>query len=608
MSREPEHPAPPLPAVGGSIPQLTVRAVATGMLLGGVLSLCNIYSGLKIGFTTNMSIATTLLGFGLWRLGGRVFRSAPFGLHENLINQTSGSAAASIAGAGLVAPIPALTMLTGRELGWAWLSVWALSVSVLGVLVGLGLRRRLIVHERLAFPYGVATAEMLREMYSQGREAIARLRTLLVSIGAAGTLKALVEIFRLPVVGLPGRWSLHGSVAGSAGLGTVSLKNLGFGLEPGVLMVGLGALIGMRACASLLLGALVAWGWLAPLALREGWVDPIHLPADQMWFTPLAGWTLWPGVALMVTAALTAFVISAVQTWRQARARRRELRHRAGEGGEAPATHVPRRAFVWALVVVTVVSVILQTVLFDIRVYAAICAVLLTFALAVVAGRVTGETGIAPIGAMGKITQLAFAGLAPGNPTANLMSANVTGGAASQCSDMLHDLKTGHLLGAWPRHQATSQFFGVLAGAVCGSAGYLLLVPDPSRQLVTAQWPAPAVAQWKAVAELFSKGVAHLPPAAVSAALIAGGVGVALAVLEKGLGRRARNFVPSAPSLGLAFVLPAHYAISAFLGGVLAWILARRAQATAERFTVVIAAGLIAGESLVGVAFALHGG
>jgi uncharacterized oligopeptide transporter (OPT) family protein len=258
--------------------------------------------------------------------------------------------------------------------------------------------------------------------------------------------------------------------------------------------------------------------------------------------------------------------------------------------------------------VTAIILVILQVMLFDIRLYAAICAVLLTFALAIVAGRVTGETGIAPIGAMGKITQLTFAGLAPGNAIANLMSANVTGGAASQCSDMLHDLKTGHLLGAWSRHQAVSQAFGVLAGALCGSAGYLLLVPDPASQLLTAQWPAPAVAQWKAVAEVFSEGLAHLPPAAASAALVAGGVGVLLAVLEKVLGPRARVFVPSAPSLGLAFVLPAHYAISAFLGGVLAWLFARLARTSAERFTVVIAAGLIAGESLVGVAFALHGG
>ena len=81
-----------------------------------------------------------------------------------------------------------------------------------------------------------------------------------------------------------------------------------------------------------------------------------------------------------------------------------------------------------------------------------------------------------------------------------------------------------------------------------------------------------------------------------------------LAVLEKVLPDGARRFVPSAASVGLAFVLPALYAISVFIGGLLAWSFARYARAAADRFSVVIAAGLIAGESLVGVAFALPGG
>ena len=607
MQRDPEKDRP-RPRADAAVPQLTLRAVLTGMLVGGLLSLCNIYSGLKIGFTTNMSIATALLGYGLWRLSARLFRSRHFGLHENLINQTSGSAAASIAGAGLVAPIPALTMITGRQLAWEWLSAWALSVSVLGVLVGVGLRRRLIIHEKLAFPYGVATAEMLREMYERGREALARLRVLLASMGLAAGFKALVELLHIRLVALPGSLSLRGSVAATHGFSAASLKNLGFGLDPAVLMIGLGALIGVRACASMLIGALVAWAWLAPLALREGWVVPVGLEADQLWFTPLAGWMLWPGVALMVTAALTSFALSAVATWRESLLRKRTLAHAPPENARPRATHVTGRGFLLALSVAAVFSVVLQCTLFDIRLYAAVCAVILTFALAVVAGRVTGETGIAPIGAMGKVTQLVFAGLAPGNATANLMSANVTGGAASQCSDMLHDLKTGHLLGSWPRQQAIAQFFGVLSGALCGSGAYLLLVPDPATQLLTATWPAPAVAQWKAVAEVFSRGVEHIPPHAATAALIAGAVGVVLAVLEKFGPARARAWLPGAPSLGLAFVLPAHYAMSACFGGTLAWLFGRLSPTASRRFAIVIAAGLIAGESLVGVAFAMRGG
>ncbi len=563
--------------VAATVRQLTVRAVATGMVLGALLSLCNVYSGLKVGFTVNMSIATALLGYGVWQLARRM-GSAHFGLHENLVNQTTGSAAASIAGAGLVAPIPALTLLTGYEFAWGWLATWAFSVSILGVLVGIGLRRQMVEIQKLPFPYGIATAELLREMYERGQEAWQRLRVLLTALGIAAVAKTLVEVLALPIVALPGRIGLGGAAA-KHGLATASLKNLGFALDPSLLMVGVGALVGFRAGASMLLGALIAWWGLAPHLLARGWVKSEGLAPDAVWFTELGGWLLWPGVSLMVAAALTSFVWSLVATVVQRRrtaANREALRRDVHPGAISP------RWFALAIVLAATLSIALQLVLFDIRWHAALAAVVLSFGLAVVAGRVTGETGIAPIGAMGKITQLAFAGISPGNATDNLMSANVTGGAASQCSDMLHDLKTGHLLGAWPRHQAVAQAFGVFAGSLSGAAVYLLLVPDPKQQLITPEWPAPAVAQWKAVAEVLAQGV-DFPGGALTAIAIAAACGVALAVLENALPPRHARFVPSAASIGLAFVLPAYDAFSFFIGASVALGLARWRPRLGER-------------------------
>jgi uncharacterized oligopeptide transporter (OPT) family protein len=134
---------------------------------------------------------------------------------------------------------------------------------------------------------------------------------------------------------------------------------------------------------------------------------------------------------------------------------------------------------------------------------------------------------------------------------------------------------------------------------------YLFLVRDPVHQLVTEQWPAPAVAQWKAVAEVFTVGAGHLPPGALGASAIAAGCGVALTLLERSLGRTASRWVPSATSVGLAFVLPAHYSLSAFAGAGVALLIRRWRPVIHERFGTVVAAGLIAGESLVGVALAL---
>jgi uncharacterized oligopeptide transporter (OPT) family protein len=207
---------------------------------------------------------------------------------------------------------------------------------------------------------------------------------------------------------------------------------------------------------------------------------------------------------------------------------------------------------------------------------------------------------------MGKVTQLVFAVLSPGQPAANLMSANVTGGAASQCADLMHDLKTGQMIGAQPKLQYFAQVAGALAGALAGCAGYLILVPDPKNQLLTDQWPAPSVAAWKAVAELFMNGVQALPPGAVAGMVVGGIVGMVLAAGEKLLPKKWRVWVPSPTSLGLSMVIPAYNSISLFIGAGVGWGLQRWVPSWSARFLIVAASGLIAGESLLGVGLAIE--
>jgi uncharacterized oligopeptide transporter (OPT) family protein len=186
------------------------------------------------------------------------------------------------------------------------------------------------------------------------------------------------------------------------------------------------------------------------------------------------------------------------------------------------------------------------------------------------------------------------------------MGANVTGGAASHCADILQDLKTGHLIGAYPRPLAIVQVLGVLAGAVSGAALYLALIPDPKTMLITSQWPAPAVVQWKAVAELFQKGFSTMPAGALVAFAIGAASGVVLALADKLSPPKVRAWLPSPAALGLAFVIPAHNALMIVIGGLIAALLARRFPGWTSRFLVVIASGVIAGESITGLVFALR--
>src|SRR5512143_2824396 len=122
------------------------------MLLGGVLSLCNIYSGLKIGWNFNVAITACLLAAAFWRVTRSLFGTPPFGLLECTISATAASAAASVASAGLVSGIPALTMLTGYAWRYEVLAAWVLIVCMEGVVVAIGMRRQFIVVAKLRFP------------------------------------------------------------------------------------------------------------------------------------------------------------------------------------------------------------------------------------------------------------------------------------------------------------------------------------------------------------------------------------------------------------------------------------------------------------------------
>src|SRR5690606_34766185 len=149
-----------------------------------------------------------------------------------------------------------------------WLATWAFSVSIIGVLVGAGLRRRMIEEEGLPFPYGMATAELLADMYNRGREALLRASVLVGAMVAAATAKLTTDLLRVGVWFFPGLRR-----AQAAGAPAVQLSNLGFGLDPSVLMVGVGGLIGLRAALSLAGGALLAWLGLSPWLIARGWVE-----------------------------------------------------------------------------------------------------------------------------------------------------------------------------------------------------------------------------------------------------------------------------------------------------------------------------------------------
>ncbi len=555
--------------------ELTLRALLTGLLLGALLAPSNVYSGLKIGWSFNMSIIALLIGFAFWQSIAVAFGRPRWSLLESNINQTTASSCASIISGGLVAPIPAYTLLTGQQLDSLPLMAWVFSVSFLGVWVAWYLRPSLIVESGLRFPEGMATLATLQQIYSHGAEAGRRLWVL----GGAAVLAAGSKLVDTFFWTLP-RWAP-----------SAQLERLTFSFEPSLLLLGFGGIIGLRVGLSLLLGAVLAWGLIAPWLLAEALV---RLPAAAQGpqFAALIEWLLWPGVSLMVCATLTSLGLRLLRSRSPMTRRRPVLRRPHGW---------PAAGF--ALSVGLVLA--LQVSLFGIDPWLAALSIPLALLLAMVAARVVGATGIPPIGAIGQLSQLSFGVFAPGQVPVNLMSANTAGGAAGQCTDLLNDFKVGHAIGAAPGRQALAQCFGILLGSVVGVLAYQLLIPDPQSMLITPEWPAPAVATWKAVAEALTGGLGALA-ADIRWAMLAGALcGVLLGTLEGLLPERRLRWLPSFAALGLAFIIPASISLMMTFGAVLAWAFASRWRSLGERFVIVAAAGLVAGESMAGVGASL---
>jgi hypothetical protein len=172
---------------------LVVQAPPTVSWILGPSARLVLSGGPKIGWGTNMSITAVLLAYAVWLVPTKLFGRQPFGILEDNLNQAAASAGAAISSPGLVAAIPALAVLTRKTLAWHWLVVWTFSVSAVGVVVAVAMRRQMLLVDKLPFPFGIATGETLREMYARGREAVTRVLVLLGAGVVAAVTKTVQE-------------------------------------------------------------------------------------------------------------------------------------------------------------------------------------------------------------------------------------------------------------------------------------------------------------------------------------------------------------------------------------------------------------------------------
>ena len=578
------------------VPQLTLRAIVVGMAIGAVMCLSNLYVFFKTGWSMGVTITAAVLAFAFFRIleTARIAKT-PLSALENNALTTVASGAGYMTGGGNMAAFGALLMITSVRPDTLPMVAWFGTIAALGVFAAIPIKRQLINKEELAFPTGTATAETIRTIHGAagGEEGARQSKALGYAALFAAALtwvrdaKAAWMPFNVPA-SIPVPWSIAGR---SAAEWTLALKTE-------VVLLGAGALVSFRTAWSLLLGGLLTYAVLAPALLEKGLIASVS-------YKTIVGWTVWPGASILVASGLTAFAVD----WRSVARAFSGLGQAIGMGRggtEHPIERIecPGWWFPAGFAVLAPVVVALMGWLFQIPLWAAVIAVPLAMVMGFVAARVTGETDVTPTKALGPVTQLVYGAITPGNLSGNIMAANVTGGIGLHAADLLTTLKTGWLLGGNPRAQFHAQLLGVVAGAAVVVPAFNILIPDPS-VLGTEAWPAPSCLVWAGVSQAFANGIGALDGAAKSGIVVGLALGCALALLEKFAPSRVKKWVPSPSGLGIAMVIPGSNSIAMFVGGLIAEALRRRTPAWADRYVVPVSSGLIAGESLMGVAVAL---
>jgi uncharacterized oligopeptide transporter (OPT) family protein len=261
--------------------------------------------------------------------------------------------------------------------------------------------------------------------------------------------------------------------------------------ELDLLMIGAGGLMGIRTGVSILIGAAINYAVLAPIMINRG--DIVPNAEGKIGFREITFWSLWCGVAMMTAASLLAFFGKPKVLWAAVTKLGSAVFPREDRQADVLAhIELPLSVSVVGVPVIGAIVAVMAHNFFGIDYWLSIVALALVFLFCLIAINSTGLTSITPISAMGKLTQLTFGALAPGNKQVNLMTAGITGEVASHAANLLQDIKPGYMLGAKPRQQAVGHVLGIFAGAVLSiPIFYLVFLKVPPADLLATELSVP---------------------------------------------------------------------------------------------------------------------
>jgi putative OPT family oligopeptide transporter len=601
--------------------EFTARALILGAVLGVIFTAANVYLGLRVGLTFASAIPAAVISMALLRS----FRTST--IWENMTVQT----VASVGGAmsAIIFVLPALVMV-----GWwsnfpFWQSFLICAFGgVLGVTFSIPLRRALVTNSDLPYPEGVAAAEVLKvgsrgatQTESAVRENKAGLLT--VTVGAiASALFAFLASARVFVTEAATFFKLPAALgAGATGIsGGLSLA-----------LLGAGHLVGLAVGLAMLLGVIIAWGIAVPvMTAMQGGEGTAEEIASTLWRTQVrfigagaigiaAIWTLLKLIGPLVAGVTSALAAQRARTANQAIAITEQDIPIGLVGIMSAVTLVAIGVLLWTFTQGTP----LESSALAIVAGGLLYVIVIGFIVAAVCGYMAGLIGSSnsPVSGVGILAIIVASVLmlgamqlfgipADGSIIAfALMITAIVFSISVISNDNLQDLKTGQLVGATPWRQQAALIVGVIAGSLVippildllnGAYGF---VGGPPPSVPGAQpLPAPQATLISALAGGVIDGNLRWDLIGIGAAL-----GVVLIILDEALVRTSagkRKAPPLAVAMGI--YLPMATTMAVIIGAVAGklydnWVSKTSYAETAKRLGILLASGLIVGESLFGV-------
>ncbi|GIS04147.1 MAG: oligopeptide transporter, OPT family [Candidatus Neomarinimicrobiota bacterium] len=601
-----------------NIKELTTRVVVIGVLLGGVMTAANAYLGLYVGMTVSASIPAAVMSMLILR--GFKFKDVT--ILENNSVQTMASAGESLA-AGVIFTVPALLVLgIWQDIEWVDTFLIAILGGLLGTMFTIALRRLFIVEEALPYPEGVAC----REVLVAGEK------------GGSG----LIAIIYALLIGATYGWMVKGFKATHAkleGVGEAFGTRFYAGSELSLALLSVGYIVGLRIAAFIFLGGVVGFAILVPIyGMLNGFPDGTGIMTSigvydykEVWGSQIR----YAGVGAMVVGG-----VYTLWSMRKTIAEGLSKAFKKGDGEEAqlrtemdlPLDKV--MMFCGVLVVLIFLFYWYATGSLIMALAGALFLAVVSFFFAAVAGYIAGVVGSSnsPVSGMTIATLLftiAFgldcrrsnSGMGKRDDGCTMFIAAIVATSAAIAGDVMQDLKTGHMVGATPWRQQTAEIIGVTVGAIV-IGPVLSILHDAFRISNTACLANPRPEDPTCQDALFAPQ-AELIGAIVQGAF-GGNINLPMVMLGAVIAVILIRLAMPVMSVAIGIYLPLYLSVPIMAGGIISHILLSSARlridgtlegepsedATAavkevQDKGVLIGAGFIAGESLMGVLLAI---